>query len=271
MTMRRAGMTMLLLLAGAPAAAQDAPIWSNVQVPVVAVPEARPAGSPLPGRLALPAGAGPFPAMIVLHGCGGVAQREHDWAVRLTGWGYAALVLDSFTPRGAGNICRATRSISSFDRAGDVLAAGLFLRTLPAIDGNAIGVIGFSHGGGSIVSVTREQFAGLYPGLIKAGVNYYGGCSNNPQVQRVIPMLVLIGESDDWVSAKDCVAYREQVRTTQPVEIVVYPGAYHDFDTLTAHGDAFGHHVEYDPIAAADSFARTRAFLDRWVRQLPSG
>src|SRR5271170_6690672 len=116
MTMRQASMTMRLLLAGAPATAQDAPIWSSVQVPVVALPEARPASRPLSGRLALPAGAGPFPAMIVLHGCDGIVQRDRDWAVRLTGWGYAALVLDSFTPRGVGNICRATGSINRADR-----------------------------------------------------------------------------------------------------------------------------------------------------------
>jgi len=271
MTMRQTSMTMLLLLAGAPATAQDAPIWSSVQVPVVAVPEARPASRPLSGRLALPASAGPFPAMIVLHGCDGIVQRDRDWAVRLTGWGYAALVLDSFTPRGVGNICRATGSINRADRAGDALAAGLFLRTLPAIDGNAIGVIGFSHGGGAAIAVTREQFAGRYPGLIKASVSYYGGCVPNPETQHVVPLLVLIGDADDWVSAKDCVAYRERVRTTQPVEIVVYPGVYHSFDTTTAHGDAFGHHVEYEPRAAAESFVRTRAFIDRRVRQLPLG
>src|SRR5258708_3798296 len=121
----RASAMAWLLLIGAPAsAAEEAPAWSNVQVPVVEVPNARPAGRPLTGRLALPQGPGPFPAMIVLHGCNGLSQQVTDWAVRLTGWGYAALVLDSFGPRGAGDICRASGAISVLDRAGDVLAAG---------------------------------------------------------------------------------------------------------------------------------------------------
>jgi dienelactone hydrolase len=36
----------------------------------------------------------------VLHGCIGVSSQYRGWAELLAGWGYAALVVDSFRPRG---------------------------------------------------------------------------------------------------------------------------------------------------------------------------
>jgi dienelactone hydrolase len=270
-SLRSAMLGITLLLAGAvPVWPQDAPIWSRVEIPVVAVPGAVPAPRPLPGRLALPNGPGPFAGVVVLHTCSGVTQHTSDWATRLVGWGYAALVPDSFDPRRAGDVCRAIRAVTALDRAGDAIAAALYLRTLPQIDGDAIGVIGFSHGGGGAGAVTRAPIAELYPGLIKAAVNYYGGCAG-AEVARVIPLLVLMGGADDWASASVCAEFAKRVQATPPVELITYPGVAHFFDNPSAHGiNAVGHLVEYDAAAARDSFARTRAFFDRWLRRPPA-
>ncbi|HET6367398.1 MAG TPA: hypothetical protein VFG27_09245 [Pseudomonadales bacterium] len=51
----------------------------------------------LTGQLSLPDGPGPFPAMILMHGCNGVGRAERGWASALVSWGYAAFVVDSFT------------------------------------------------------------------------------------------------------------------------------------------------------------------------------
>ena len=51
------------------------------------------------GYLARPQGSGPFPAVVVLHGCGGFHQDMIAWADRLRHWGYVALAVDSFGPR----------------------------------------------------------------------------------------------------------------------------------------------------------------------------
>ena len=51
-------------------------------------------------RLYLPdEGDGPFPAVVLLHGCSGVAPRSRMWAEKLNSWGYATLIVDSFGPR----------------------------------------------------------------------------------------------------------------------------------------------------------------------------
>src|SRR4029079_18998393 len=63
------------------------------------------------GYLTKPEGSGPFPALVHLHGCGGLppavkANTADDfWAKRLADWGYAVLVVDSFTKRGVNNTC----------------------------------------------------------------------------------------------------------------------------------------------------------------------
>jgi dienelactone hydrolase len=67
---------------------------------------------------ASPAGAGPFPAIVALHGCGGRGPREYEDALAdaFTALGYVLLVVDSFGPRGIANRC--------FDAASDETSTG---------------------------------------------------------------------------------------------------------------------------------------------------
>jgi len=64
---------------------------------------------PRPGSvyhsLQKPDGEGPFPAVVLLHTCGGLQQHVLEWAQRLRAHEYVALVLDSFTPRGEKSVC----------------------------------------------------------------------------------------------------------------------------------------------------------------------
>ena len=51
-----------------------------------------------------PKGGGPFPAVVMLGGCGGLKGEENSknqaaWAKKLTGWGYVTLSVDSLTHR----------------------------------------------------------------------------------------------------------------------------------------------------------------------------
>src|SRR4051812_44597733 len=57
------------------------------------------------GSIILPQGAPPYPAVVVLHGCNGVSQATRAWTRRLASWGYAVLLIDSFTSRGIENVC----------------------------------------------------------------------------------------------------------------------------------------------------------------------
>jgi hypothetical protein len=78
-------------------------------------------GSPRSGKdheLYEPAGPGPHAAVLVLHGCSGITPTVRGWAATLAEWGYFALVLDSFGPRGVQNVCDRPEHVSAWVRAG---------------------------------------------------------------------------------------------------------------------------------------------------------
>jgi dienelactone hydrolase len=240
-------------------------------IPAPPVPGARMPAAPLPGRLALPDGGGRAPVVILLHGCGGIGNGRQldDWTQRLLSWGYGALIIDSLTPRGVGTVCAPADQpkVTGFDRAGDVLDAALWLQGQPGVDGGRIGVIGFSHGGSTAVVVTRRHFQELHPGLLKAVVDYYGGC-REPQTHGTVPLLAFGGEDDTWGDpARTCTDFAQHLRPDQPFQVFTYPNTVHAFDNLRLLGRRYseGHPLEYNPAAADDSFKRTRAFLDQWM------
>jgi hypothetical protein len=49
----------------------------------------------LTGKLTKPQGDGPFPAVVLMHGCTGIAKNQDEWVERLASWGYVALQVDS--------------------------------------------------------------------------------------------------------------------------------------------------------------------------------
>jgi hypothetical protein len=107
------------------------------------------------GLLAKPEGNGPFPAVVLLHTCGGLRPHVYtDWTNYLTAFGYVTLSVDSFGPRGITRcptpLVRDRRELSR-----DAYGALEYLASLPFIDKERVGVMGFSLGGNTI-----DYFAG---------------------------------------------------------------------------------------------------------------
>src|SRR3989442_13693417 len=72
----------------------------------VRFPNATPATSrEVPARLYTPSGTGPFPAVVLLHGCHGVSASTRQWARWFRDRGYVALVVDSWAARGLTEGC----------------------------------------------------------------------------------------------------------------------------------------------------------------------
>ena len=240
--------------------------------PIPNAPNARPAPGPMEAKLYLPPGTTPRPVIIVLHTCAGIGDGElvSQWAERVNEWGYAALVLDSFTARGLSNVCSKNdpKNATPFDRAVDVINAAMVLTHTPSVDGSRIGVVGMSHGGVTAMMVTRRAFNRVQPGLIKAAVDFYGGCVG-PEFHGPTPLLVLAGEADNWsYPAKTCLEFQSKLPPGSLMEVHTFPGVYHSFDNpTTIRVITFeGHPMKYDYEASKESFALTRAFFDRYVR-----
>src|SRR5215470_19088969 len=87
----------------APALGFALPAHAGRETISIAVAEPQPAT--LTGELFTPSRGGLHPAVVLLHGCGGITPNVGAWAQWLQGEGYAALVLDSFQGRGLRNLC----------------------------------------------------------------------------------------------------------------------------------------------------------------------
>ena len=218
----------------------------------------------LVGGLYLPEGKRPAPAVVILHGSLGLSgPRYARWAERLREWGYAALIIDMYGPRGL----RSTFDNSSapaFELAGDAIAAAHWLAAREDIDGRRIALLGFSHGGSTVLKALSAQFGER--GLIRAGVAYYPLCPA-PLTSRLAPTMVLIGAKDDWQSPKACRKMKESADPKgPPLDVVIYPGATHGFDAVGKDVVFHGHHVKYDKAVTDDAVGRVHRFLARYVR-----
>lgn len=96
------------------------------------------------GDLSKPRGEGPFPAVVVMHSCGGVDRRDQSVAKRLKRKGYVALVPDSFGPRGFDRCERGNFANHVKDQVHDALGAVAYLNSLPFVKKNHIAVMGYS-------------------------------------------------------------------------------------------------------------------------------
>ncbi len=231
---------------------------------------------PFTAQLLRPPGPGPFPAIVALHGCGGLfnrkgelARRETDWAERFLAAGYAVLFPDSFTARGLKQICTVkTRTIFPKDRADDVAAAAEWLGRQPFIDAKRLALIGWSHGAMTVLWALRPDFMAAGP-QFRTAIAFYPGCreiARLPDWRPRLPLTILMGAADDWTRPGPCreLAQRAQFR------FIAYPGAYHDFDApgrrvrvRTGLGTVKGGraHVGTDPAARAAAIDEVRKIL----------
>lgn len=220
----------------------------------------------LGGTLYKPEGAGPFPAVVLLHRCGGTQPWDHAWATRLKSFGYAALVLDSFGSRYISEACTRPGVLSLAERAMDAHSAKSFLASLPFIDPKRIAVMGWSYGGQSTLCAINPTLCDPLPLADKtpfrAAVAFYPNCQTELGALNA-PLLILIGEKDDWTPAQRCVERKPPEGKGRYETIVkVYPGASHCFD-CTGVRSALGHYMAYDGDATSDSIEQVRAFLTK--------
>ncbi len=239
------------------------------------------------GQLYRPAGPGPFAAMVLLHGCGGVEALQARWARWLTERGFVALVVDSWGSRGIVENCsRGTPDVDRADRFDDAFGALRYLQSLPFVDPGRIGAMGWSNGGvfamavinGPSLERAMRRGVTLPPVGFRLGIGLYpGGCFSLIEEGVVAPLLVLIGGADDWTLASTCERMADAMRAKgAEVTIRIFPGAYHYFDNAdyplqalpdvenrNKPGGCCGATVGYQPAATAAAFVEVEAFLSR--------
>jgi dienelactone hydrolase len=206
----------------------------------------------IPVAIDKPEGPGPFPAVVILHDCSGLGPGSSGapgrWARELGSRGYVTVIPDSFTTRGRPQgVCTdaspGRADVGPGRRVRDAYAALAHARALPYVDGRRVGLMGGSHGGSTTLAAlaapagggeahARERRSGF-----AAAVALYPGCAvtfgvGSGAYRAAAPLLILIGEKDDWTPAAPCVKLAASSRNAEyPVAITVYPGAHHSFDS----------------------------------------
>ncbi|MGI9274064.1 MAG: dienelactone hydrolase family protein [Endozoicomonas sp.] len=196
-----------------------------------------------------PDGAGPFPAVLVYHGCGGpsagLAEPRGDW---LRKQGYVAIMVDSFTGRllTERDVCNGYALWGS-ERAADVLASLDYARQLPYVDASRLALLGYSHGGWAVLDVlahgaeSKAEGDELKPSLagVRAVSTFYPYCEFPArfryQWKVAMPVLSLLAGEDSMVNTRACVEVLGKWRQQGlPIDVEVYSGVDHGFDGPTS-------------------------------------
>jgi len=194
---------------------------------------------------------GPWSAVVLVsHGSQGLDQRHFEYADALTRSGFAAAVIDHWTPRG---VSQASQNYTQMTQRGGTTSSiatdAIFLAQhlksqFPNI--KKVGLIGESMGGIAVLQLAKQRMVELFatgrlaaPGgtpfefPIQAMASLYPGCFEQVVGERfnATSLLMLVGEKDDHTLASHCVEYQDWINTHGGhAKTVVVPGAYHDFD-----------------------------------------
>jgi dienelactone hydrolase len=235
-----------------------------------------------------PEGAGPFPAVVLLHSCGGLRSEIRDWAKAAIDAGYVAFVLDSLGPRGLKTNCFPPTTVYPSRGVKDAFQALDHLKSFSFVDGNRVGFIGFSWGAtvGLLVSTSEGARAlsngrrfgavvSLYPMCNFPGTSKYPNAVEYLRPDTDKPLLVLMGEQDNETPPSECLPRLDALKTKgAPVEWHRYPEATHCWDCASvanqAKTDFQGNRViyHYSKEITDDSKKRTFDFLGKYLDAL---
>jgi dienelactone hydrolase len=255
----------------------------------------------LTAYLSRPEGDAPRPALVLMHGCSGLVNSKgrimalyRAWMRALVVQGYSVLAVDSAASRGFGQTCSASPARTTMwrDRPRDAYAALQYLQGQSFVQGDRVGLMGWSQGGGVVLLSINDKSSGRPAALsheFKAAVSFYPGvCSDRLQSKPFtpvepqswttpVPLLVLMGEADTWTPFPPCEAFLAAAKARgNPVEVKSYPQAVHAFDAPNLarrelpeyrSGDAPVPVIATDQQARADAFPRVLDFLKAQLEQ----
>jgi dienelactone hydrolase len=191
----------------------------------------------LAGELRLPQGAsGRLPAVILVHGSGGINSGHEFWAKLFNEMGIASFVIDSFSGRGLVDVNADQAQLGRLNMVLDTYRAYDVLIAHPRIDPARIVAMGFSRGGQAVLDASFIRFQEMWrPSVAFAAyIPLYAPCGvaflRDTEVSGV-PIRQFHGAADDYVPAGACRAYYERLRAAgKDVELTVFPDAHHAFD-----------------------------------------
>jgi len=208
------------------------------------------------GTLIMPAGASednPVPAMVIMHGSGGIKEgREMGYAELFAANGIASLVIDYYAPRGVVEqtpYVMKTMIATEVDVMSDAYSALKILGSHPAIDASRIGVTGYSYGGMGTRYVLDDRLKNIMvPDVppFALHMDIYGPCHQTLGHHGTTgaPYLAIHGDADNSVDPALCQeVYKDLEKAGTKVESHVIAGAGHAWENAAPLGEFGGSFV----------------------------
>lgn len=214
-----------------------------------------------------PEGDGPFPAVVLVHTCGGIQSHITDRAKELIAAGFVVLVQDSYGPRGHTVFCTAS-GVGAPRVYKDSFDALKHLAQMKLVDSSRIYLVGLSLGSFAAAAVSSPEVARWVGASerFRASVGWYGACTFDvgpyPKwelIRRDVdrPVLMLMAKEDSETPIADCFPLLENLKSEgKPVAWHVYEGATHGWDKSNATRG-----YQYNGEVTADAMRRTLDFL----------
>lgn len=211
----------------------------------------------VPAKLTLPDGE-KLPAVVIVHGSAGPDSRGAFHSEYLISNGFAVLELDMWAARGVRGLNQ--RPKTTLDTLPDVWGAWLFLSEHPKINKDKISIFGFSWGGVNAVTTAfgkkpKDSPETLAKAKFAAHVAFYPVCDiwiKNGIASRVVdqasptgaPIQIHNGSKDDYDTSPDVCERLKTAHPKMPLEVFMYEGASHGFDSANPQPIQF-----FDPVA----------------------
>ena len=214
-------------------------------------------GSDLLGYMAKPSGAGPFPAIAIIHENRGLNDHTKDIARRYAAEGFVGLAVD-LASRAGGTKPDASANTGVLgsaaipDLIADMKAYVDYLKVAEGVKPGGVGVTGFCFGGGYTFDTAVES-----PD-VKAAVPYYGTCRQKAKLATTqAAIFVVYGANDTRITGEADAVKAELAKNPRPSEVKIYPGANHAFFNDTGNS--------YNEAAAKDAWTKTLAWFKAHV------
>lgn len=190
------------------------------------------------GELRIPRpGSDRLPAIILVHGSGGVGASVNDWSQELNKIGIATFILDGFTGRGITNTVINQEQLGRLTMINDSYRVLELLGRHPRIDTSRIGIMGFSRGGQVALYASLKRFKRMHgPSDVEFAIYLalYPPCFTTYIDDGEVsdkPIRLFHGKADDWAPVAPCQAYVERLQKAgKDVQLTEYADAHHAFD-----------------------------------------
>jgi dienelactone hydrolase len=192
------------------------------------------------GELRIPRpGSDRLPAIILVHGSGGIGANINGWSQELNKIGVATFILDGFTGRGITGTVINQGQLSRLTMINDAYRVLELLARHPRIDPSRIGIMGFSRGGQVALYASLKRFKRMHgPSDVEFAVYLalYPPCLTTYIDDGEVsdkPIRLFHGKADDYVPVAPCRAYVERLQKAgKDVQLTEYPDAHHSFDSF---------------------------------------